>query len=100
MQSLKTILVHRSGWSGFVRNSFTKGASPSVTLEAGTNLTEVTSQPLATADLHIREPRNPLPPQTTNFLAVAMSNRLSGESHEVVERKHPMSSMFCFEKEH
>lgn len=28
---------------------------------------EVTSHPLATADLQIREPRNPLPPATTTF---------------------------------
>jgi hypothetical protein len=40
-----------------------------------TNLIDVTSQPLATADLHIREPRKPLPPQTTIFLAVAMFTR-------------------------
>lgn len=35
-------------------------------------LIDVTSQPRATADLHIREPRKPFPPQTTNFFAVAM----------------------------
>jgi hypothetical protein len=35
-------------------------------------LIEVTSQPLETADLHILEPRNPLPPQTTIFLAADM----------------------------
>lgn len=29
----------------------------------------MTSQPLATADLHILEPRNPFPPHTTIFLA-------------------------------
>ena len=28
-------------------------------------LMDVTSQPLATADLHIRDPRKPLPPATT-----------------------------------
>jgi hypothetical protein len=33
-------------------------------------LIEVTSQPRATADLHIRDPKNPLPPQTTNRLVV------------------------------
>lgn len=34
---------------------------------------EVTSQPRATAYLHILEPRKPLPPQTTSFLvAVAI----------------------------
>lgn len=32
-------------------------------------LIEVTSQPRATANLHMREPRKPLPPQTTIFLA-------------------------------
>jgi hypothetical protein len=32
-------------------------------------LMEVTSQPRATANLQIREPRKPLPPQTTIFLA-------------------------------
>lgn len=41
-----------------------------------TNLIDVTSQPLATADLHIREPRKPLPPHTTIFLAVAMLTQL------------------------
>jgi len=30
-----------------------------------THLTDVTSQPLATADLQMREPRNPFPPATT-----------------------------------
>lgn len=32
---------------------------------------DVTSQPRATACLQIREPRKPLPPQTTSFFAVA-----------------------------
>lgn len=32
-------------------------------------LMEVTSQPLATANLQMREPKKPLPPQTTIFLA-------------------------------
>jgi hypothetical protein len=55
----------------------------------------VTSQPLATADLHIREPKKPLPPQTTIFLAVAMLNWLSLTSHEAIQKKRAMSSMFC-----
>ena len=33
---------------------------------------EVTSQPLLTAALHIREPRKPLPPQTTSRLAAVI----------------------------
>lgn len=33
---------------------------------------DVTSQPRATAYLQIREPRKPLPPQTTSFLAADM----------------------------
>lgn len=38
-----------------------------------THLIDVTSQPLATAYLHILEPRNPFPPQTTSLLTeVAM----------------------------
>lgn len=32
-------------------------------------LMDVTSQPLATANLQMREPKKPLPPQTTIFLA-------------------------------
>lgn len=32
---------------------------------------DVTSHPLATAYLHILEPRNPLPPHTMIFLAAA-----------------------------
>lgn len=36
-----------------------------------TNLMDVTSQPRATAYLQIREPRKPLPPQTTSFFAAA-----------------------------
>lgn len=35
-------------------------------------LIDVTSQPLATADLQIREPRKPFPPHTTSFFAVAI----------------------------
>lgn len=35
-------------------------------------LIDVTSQPLATADLHILEPKNPLPPQTTIRFAAAI----------------------------
>jgi hypothetical protein len=31
----------------------------------------VTSHPLATADLHMREPRNPVPPATTSFFLAA-----------------------------
>lgn len=34
-------------------------------------LIEVTSQPLATADLQMRDPRNPLPPATTIFFLAA-----------------------------
>jgi hypothetical protein len=34
-------------------------------------LIEVTSQPLATAYLHIREPRKPFPPHTTSRLEAA-----------------------------
>lgn len=34
-------------------------------------LIEVTSQPLATAALQMREPRKPFPPATTNFLFAA-----------------------------
>lgn len=34
-------------------------------------LMEVTCHPLATADLHIREPRKPLPPATTSLFFVA-----------------------------
>jgi len=30
---------------------------------------DVTSQPRATADLHIRDPKKPLPPQTTSLFA-------------------------------
>lgn len=33
---------------------------------------EVTSQPLATAYLQIREPKNPVPPQTTSFFVADM----------------------------
>ena len=36
-----------------------------------TNLMDVTSQPRATAYLQLREPRKPLPPQTTSFFAAA-----------------------------
>jgi hypothetical protein len=36
-----------------------------------TYLTDVTSQPLATAYLQIRDPKKPLPPQTISFLAAA-----------------------------
>jgi hypothetical protein len=36
-------------------------------------LIEVTSHPLATADLHILDPRNPLPPQTTRRFVVAVA---------------------------
>jgi hypothetical protein len=39
-----------------------------------THLMDVTSQPLATADLHILDPKNPLPPQTTSFFVAAMLN--------------------------
>jgi len=35
-------------------------------------LIDVTSQPLATADLHILEPRNPFPPQITILFAADM----------------------------
>jgi hypothetical protein len=34
-----------------------------------TNLIDVTSHPLDMADLHILEPKNPFPPQTTSLLA-------------------------------
>ena len=34
-------------------------------------LIDVTSQPLATANLQILEPRKPFPPQTTIFFAMA-----------------------------
>lgn len=34
-------------------------------------LMEVTSQPLVTADLQMRDPRNPFPPATTIFLFAA-----------------------------
>jgi hypothetical protein len=34
-------------------------------------LIDVTSQPLATAYLQMREPKKPLPPQTMSFLAAA-----------------------------
>jgi hypothetical protein len=34
-------------------------------------LMDVTSHPLATADLHIRDPKNPFPPATTSFLLTA-----------------------------
>jgi hypothetical protein len=37
---------------------------------------EVTSQPLATAALHIREPKNPFPPQTISFFVAAMVHEL------------------------
>ena len=40
--------------------------------EREVNLMEVTSQPLLTAALHIREPRKPLPPQTTSRLAAVI----------------------------
>lgn len=39
-------------------------------------LIDVTSQPLATAYLHILEPRNPLPPQTIIFFAAAFDMML------------------------
>lgn len=40
---------------------------------------EVTSHPLAAADLHIREPRKPFPPATTSlfFVACAMLDSMS-----------------------
>ena len=38
-----------------------------------TYLIDVTSHPLATADLQILEPRNPLPPQTIIFFALAVA---------------------------
>ena len=38
----------------------------------GTNLIEVTSQPRATADLHILDPKKPPPPQTTIRFEAAM----------------------------
>ena len=38
-------------------------------------LMDVTSQPRATAYLQIREPRKPLPPQTTSFLAADMAGK-------------------------
>jgi hypothetical protein len=50
------------------------------------------------ADLHILEPKKPLPPQTTIFLAVAMLNGLSLTSHEAIQKKQAMSSMFCSKK--
>ena len=42
-------------------------------------LMEVTSHPLATADLHIRDPRKPFPPATTSrfFTACAMVDSIS-----------------------
>jgi hypothetical protein len=36
-----------------------------------THLIDVTSHPLATAYLHILEPRNPFPPQTTSLFTAA-----------------------------
>ena len=39
----------------------------------GVYLIEVTSQPRATADLHILDPRNPFPPQTTRRFVVAVA---------------------------
>lgn len=39
---------------------------------------EVTSQPRATANLQMREPRKPLPPQTTSFLAAALDMMCGG----------------------
>ena len=47
-------------------------------------LIEVTSQPRATADLHILDPRNPLPPQTTRrfVAAVAISEEVIIEALE------------------
>lgn len=40
-------------------------------MKLSTYLIEVTSQPRATADLQMREPKKPLPPATTSFFFAA-----------------------------
>jgi hypothetical protein len=60
----------------------------------------VTSQPLATADLHILDPKKPFPPQTTSRFveAVAIANCVV----EAVKwkEKYVMSSRCSFYREH
>ena len=58
-----TRMVRRSG--SVLVNSDIETRSESI------YLIEVTYQPRATADLHIRDPRNPLPPATTSFFFAA-----------------------------
>jgi hypothetical protein len=70
MRSRKTMLVHQNGCYNYV--SKLSSQSNYISKQFYADLIEVTSQPLATADLHIREPKNPFPPQTTIFLAAAI----------------------------